>query len=381
MNKITLTIFIIFQALYCFGQSKPYIVQYGNSYIRKGITKQNNEIDNYQRVKIVTKDTTYFLFPKEISEYRNNVGEYYKTFKILSQNEEIEYFLKFYSKSNFGELYSCIDPKGDERIFLLRDDLIDLKEKQGSQNYYASELMKLNSTCDNVEQIIKDTRFSTASINRALISLETCRVRFAPKKSLHFNFSVAGLSLRPNLNASIIPIAQLGSDELYSGSRSILIEVAYSIPIDKSILAFHPAISFNSYSTSLTYVSDFIAYDFEYDLSTIEVSPSFKLSLPSSQIKPTIYAGPTFAIPVIKDVELRRATTDPTTLLVENEVQSARRITGQIGYYVRIGLETKLTNKLGVGVNFGLKQFKQLGGTNPKFDVFIPHFGVLLFWE
>lgn len=381
MRKILFIVIFISQTIYCLSQSEPYIVQHGNTYIRKGIKAHDKDIGNYQSVKIVTKDTTYYQYPHEVSEYRNNVGAFYKTFKIESESKEIDYFLKYHSTTNYGELYSCIDPLGIERIFLLQDELIDLKEYEGSNAYFHDVLRGMETTCDNADDIISDTRFSTASIHRALIALKTCKVRFTPKKSFHLNLAYAGLDLDPNLNASLIPVAQFLSDELYSGSRSILIELAYSVPIDKSIFAFYPSVSFNNYSTRLDDATEFVVFDFDYDVSTIGIAPGFKISVPVNKVKPTLYAGPTFAYPILKDVELRRATTDPETLLVENLVQSADRINFQLGYFVRIGLEAQLTNRLGIGANFTIKEFRQLGGTNPKFDVFIPHFSVQLIWN
>lgn len=383
MEKINFTLFFFLcLPLLTFSQNKSFIEENERKYIRQGIQEQKDE-QQFLRVKIVYKDTTIYLYPNTVTSYGDPLGKLYKSFEIVVNEKNENYFLRHHYQGPKGSIFYCIDSNFDTRIFYFHSELIELNNNPNSDNYYKNILSNIVSDCEFKKEIIDLSRYSYQSIARSIDAIGACKHFFKPKPKLILSAGYSPflkLTSKNDVNLQpIIPNSFLINRDGYQDQRISFASIGYQIPINRSIVSIVPTIRYIDTQTSFRSSSIFNIYRMDYQIQSLELISYVKLSAARVHFQPSISISPVIGIPIKKNIDMFASVISPINGEETRESQLYNELTFQIGYEIKLELEHQISERSGIGIFGNFTHLFQQGSASTQFDSYRIGTGLLFF--
>ena len=371
-TSILLTaIFFTLISLVAQAQHKhSYVVIEGRQIKKEGMVKQY-ENEPFQSIKITNSEGSYNLYPDQVEGYSDLAGNYYESREIDFNGTPTKYFLKHVSESDFGRLLFCIDDAFAKRFFLDDGSLIEMNGSEKGRGSYISVLRKLGD-CKNKREIMEYANYSENGLSRTLESLSTCEIPFTPKKKFLFSADVGIVNLNPRRGKDdffLVPILFLKNDLDNKKTTQLRLHAGLSLPYKNSNLSFVQFLGFNRLKHSFNNSDGFSAYDMEYESSSLEYSFLLKLATAQDKYQFSVMAGPALSYTLSSMILLTETGFDPNIGDFVTTTQPLDEINLQLGYETRLQLESKMTDRVGVGVYFSFGQLFPVMGDVNRFTV------------
>ncbi len=347
-----------------------FIVMDGRQVKKEGMVKQHEKAP-YQSIKITNSEGSYYYKPNQVEAYTDYDGNYYESREIDFEGTPTKFFLKHVSDSEFGSLWFCIDDAYVKRFFLDNGQLTEMKDSEKGRDSYKN-VMRNFGDCKNKKEIFAYANFSEKGLGRTLEALSSCVLRFTPSKKLLFTADIGTITLNPMRaegESFVIPRQFLRNDLQNKKTTHLRVNIGLSLPYKNSNFSIEQYLGFSILNQRFNNTDGFSAYTLEYENSRLDYTLLLKKSTAKDNSQFSFMVGPVLSFTLGNDIILTETGFLDNLMGFVTTTQELENIQVYLGYETRLQYETKLTDRIGVGVFGSLGHLFPLSSAN-RFNVF-----------
>lgn len=337
------------------AQSEVYYKVGLNKIFTRALVREYDEKPYYQ-FKLVYKDTTIYKFPDEVSEYTDGKSRVYESHEIVD-NEVVKrvFLLREYQEGDIT-LYSFLDDRLSNHIFLQNgDELMRLSERGRGGNQYLRVLTSLFEKCRIEREVRKYTTYNVGAMRRFLKSLNNCQVVYTPTPKLIAKIGIGLLNPTPTFDferASEIRLGPLTLDREWDKEIVYNLSFRYYTPFAKTGVGVEGGISFGQHKSLFRRTFDNTTLLVDYKTTRVELPVFFSFSIPRDKWQPLFKVGAVGAYNFSSSHPFTEFVSDPNTGGTDRldiEIPSA-----QMGWGLGTGVELrhKINKNLGAVAGF-----------------------------